>query len=176
MKPFIIAILLVPALAGPAEARHPKPEPPTLIERLAGAVQGFARTVARAAATSAAAAGDAAREAPGRLRAASYEVGDEEIVPNPPGCPPRLFCGCGVSVKVYGHPVPELYAAASWRRFPQAECGRGRVAVYSGHVAYILDCHGDGTALAYDPNSGGHQTRIHAISLAGATIVDPKGD
>jgi hypothetical protein len=171
--PFIIAILLVPALAGPAEARHPKPEPPTLIERLAGAVQGFARTVARAAATSAAAAGDAAREAPGRLRAASYEVGDEEIVPNPPGCPPRLFCGCGVSIKVYGHRVvsPNLDAASTWAGFPRAPCAPGRVAVWSGHVAYILECRGS-EAKFWDPNSGGGLTRVHWRELP-SIIVEP---
>lgn len=143
------------------------------MERLAAGLRGLAEGVTRAAANSASAVGEAVHEAPARLRAASYEPSDdEEVVPNPPGCPERLFCGCGVSVKVYGHPVRELYTAASWRRFPRAECGRGRVAVWQGHVAYILACHGDGTADLYDPNSGEHLTRIHRRALP-SLIVDP---
>jgi hypothetical protein len=34
---------------------------------------------------------------------------------------------------------------------------------------------GNGVWQVYDPNSGGHQTRIHARSLAGYTIVNPHG-
>lgn len=102
-------------------------------------------------------------------------IDDSQILPHPSGCPHTAFCGCGVAVKVFGEARRDLWAAAAWRRFPRAACGSGRVAVWSGHVAYIQECHGDGTATLYDPNSGGHLTRIHRRSLAGATIVDPRG-
>lgn len=98
----------------------------------------------------------------------------EGVVPHPSGCPPVQFCGCGVSVKVFGHPVRDLYTASAWRRFPRATAGPGMVAIWRGHVAYIISVDGD-EALLYDPNSGGHATRIHRRSLAGATIVNPGG-
>ena len=177
MKSSFVAALLMVALVGPAEAgRRKAAEPPTLAERFVAAVRGFASSVAVAAASSAAAAGEAVREAPARFRAAAYEGGEgEEVVPNPAGCPPTRFCGCGVSVRKYGRPVPSLFAASSWRRFPRAECASGRVAVWGDHVAYILACHGDGTADLYDPNSGDHLTRIHRRTLPGL-IVDPPAD
>jgi hypothetical protein len=34
---------------------------------------------------------------------------------------------------------------------------------------------GDGTATVYDANSGGGLTRVHRVSLAGLTIVNPHG-
>src|ERR1700731_2680173 len=100
----------------------------------------------------------------------------EGIVPHPSGCPTIQFCGCGVSVKVFGHPVRDLYAASAWRRFPRAAAGQGVVAIWGGgHVAYIISVDGDGEATLYDPNSGSHETRIHRRSIAGATIVNPGG-
>lgn len=99
----------------------------------------------------------------------------EQIVAHPAGCPRTLFCGCGVSVRVFGHSVRELWLAANWFRFPRAPAAPGNVAIFrgGGHVAYIEAVYGDGTALLYDPNSGGHLTRLHRRSLAGAVIVSP---
>lgn len=105
---------------------------------------------------------------------ASYE--DSAIVSHPAGCPRRAFCGCGVSVKVFGHPIRDLFLAANWRKFPPAHASAGMVAWRYGHVMYIMSANGDGTALVYDPNSGGHQTRIHTRDLAGYRIVDPNGN
>lgn len=99
----------------------------------------------------------------------------ERIVPHPQGCPWRRFCGCGVSVRVFGRPIRSLFLAANWRRFPPASPAPGRVAWRYGHVFYIEAVHGDGTVTAYDPNSGGHLTRIHRVSLRGYHVVDPRG-
>lgn len=96
-----------------------------------------------------------------------------QVVAHPPGCPSRQFCGCGVSVRVFGKPVRELYLAANWSRFPPASPAPGKVAWRRGHVFYIEQNFGDGTVLAYDPNSGRHLTRIHRRSLAGYRVVDP---
>ena len=104
----------------------------------------------------------------------SYE--GEQIVAHPAGCPRRLFCGCGVSVKVFGRPIKDLFLAANWvRKFPRAAPGSGMVAARSGHVMYIISYLGDNMAQVYDPNSGGHKTRIHTRSLAGYRVVDPHG-
>lgn len=99
-----------------------------------------------------------------------------QSMPHPAGCPRVAFCGCGVSVRVFGRSVRSLWLAAAWRRFPRTSPGPGAVAVFgSRHVAYIVAYHGDGMALVYDPNSGHHQTRIHMRRIAGATIVMPRG-
>jgi hypothetical protein len=96
------------------------------------------------------------------------------IVAHPAGCPPSLFCGCGVSVRVFGHPVRSLWSAAAWYRFPRATAAPGNVAIFGRyHVAYIEAVYGDGTALLYDPNSGGRATRVHRRSLSGLHIVRP---
>ena len=177
MKPIIFALLIAVSIAGPAEARHVKrqADPPTLVERLAGAVASFVRRAASAAATTAASAATARVEAPGRPREAFYAASDldGEVVAHPVGCPRIKFCACGVTVRKYGHPVPSLFAASSWRQFPRAECGAGRVAIWGSiHVALILSCHADGTADLYDANSGGGLTRIHRRELP-SLIVDP---
>lgn len=96
------------------------------------------------------------------------------IRPHPAGCPRTAFCGCGVSVRVFGHSVRNLWLAANWFRFPRTSPHAGAVAVRQHHVFYIEEYYGDGTALAWDPNSGGHQTREHRVRLAGYAFVDPR--
>lgn len=110
------------------------------------------------------------------LLAAPPAIAGEEIIAHPAGCPHVAFCGCGVSVRRFGHPVPSLFLARSWLRFPRAAAAPGTVAVFRGgeHVAYVERAYGDGTALLYDPNSGGHATRLHRLSLSGAVIVRPR--
>mgnify|MGYP003336276702 CR=1 FL=1 len=108
---------------------------------------------------------------PRRHRAHAYDYG--QLQPHPDGCPRRLFCGCGVSVKVFGYPIRNLFLAANWLKFPRAAPGPGMVAARRGHVMYIISYDGSGSATVYDPNSGGHQTRIHTRSLSGYRIVNP---
>lgn len=104
----------------------------------------------------------------------SHAAMTSEIVAHPAGCPRNLFCGCGVSVRVFGHSVRELWLVRNWYRYPRAAAAPGNVAILgSRHVAYILQVYGDGTARLYDPNSGGGLTRIRRVSLRGWAIVDP---
>lgn len=110
-----------------------------------------------------------------RLRQTRVERSEGQIVSHPAGCPYRQFCGCGVSVYIFGHPVRGLYLAENWGQFRSASPGPGMVAWRPGHVFAIKVNHGDGTVTAYDPNSGGHQTRIHRVSLSGYHVVDPRG-
>ncbi len=96
------------------------------------------------------------------------------VVGHPAGCPGRAFCGCGVSVRIWGHPVREYFLAANYKKFPRATCAPGMVAARYGHAMYIEgECSG-GSALVYDPNSGGHRTRVHHRSLAGYSIHNPR--
>ena len=51
----------------------------------------------------------------------------------------------------------------------------GMAAARRGHV-FILKRHVSGNRwLVYDPNSGRGLTRIHVRSLAGYTVVNPRG-
>lgn len=104
-----------------------------------------------------------------------YSYDEGHIVPHPAGCPWVASCGCIASVKVFGHPVRDLYSAANWGRFPSAAPAPGMAAYRADHVFIIEQVTGPGTVLAYDGNSGGHLTRIHQVSLAGYRVVDPHG-
>jgi hypothetical protein len=101
-------------------------------------------------------------------------AGSRVVGGRPAGCP-RSFCGCGAAVRVFGHVVPELNLAANWLRFPRTAPAPGMVAARRGHV-FVLEQHVGGDLwMAYDANSGGHATRIHARSLRGYTVVNPHG-
>lgn len=108
------------------------------------------------------------------IRRAASEL-RSEIVSHPSGCPSRLFCGCGAAVRVFGMPIRSLWLAAAWLKFPLAAPAPGMVAVRRHHV-FVLErqINGD-TWLAYDANSGGGATRLHARSIAGYVIVNPHG-
>lgn len=104
----------------------------------------------------------------------NIEYSSGHIVSHPTGCPGRAFCGCGVSVKVFGRPIRNLFLASNWFKFPRANPAPGMVAVRNHHVMYIM-AYDNGAATVYDPNSGGRQTRIHTRSLRGYAIVNPHG-
>jgi hypothetical protein len=108
-----------------------------------------------------------------RSAAASANVpGDQIVSGRPAGCP-RSFCGCGAAVHVFGHVVPELNLAANWLRFPRTLPAPGMVAARRGHVFVLEQSLGGDMWMAYDANSGGSATRIHARSLRGYTVVNP---
>jgi hypothetical protein len=99
---------------------------------------------------------------------------EASIQPHPAGCPARAFCGCGAAVRVFGRPIRELWLAAAWFKFPRTAPAAGMVAVRRGHV-FVLEAHlGGDTWQVYDANSGHRMTRVHARSIAGYAIVNPR--
>ena len=109
----------------------------------------------------------------GQREASRVDVANAQIVSSRPSGCPRSFCGCGAAIRVFGRVVPELNLAANWLRFPRTAPAPGMVAARHGHV-FVLEQHLEGdTWMAYDANSGGHATRIHARSLRGYTVVNP---
>lgn len=101
-------------------------------------------------------------------------VSDRIVGGRPAGCP-SAFCGCAAALRLFGRIVPELNLAANWLRFPRTSPAPGMVAARRGHV-FILEQHiGSDVWMAYDANSGGRATRIHARSLRGYTVVNPRG-
>jgi hypothetical protein len=101
--------------------------------------------------------------------------GHAQYLKHPHACPARQFCGCGASVRVFGHAIRSLYLAANWFKFPRAYAAPGMAAVRRHHVFVIERVYGDGTVLASDYNSGGHRSRLHRVSLSGYVVVDPHG-
>ena len=109
-----------------------------------------------------------------RMSVASSDTSETKIVGGRPAGCPRSFCGCGAALRVFGRIVPELNLAANWLRFPRSSPAPGMVAARRGHV-FVLERHVAGDIwMAYDANSGGHATRIHARSLKGYIIVNPR--
>jgi hypothetical protein len=102
-----------------------------------------------------------------------YRYASAQIVSHPSGCPRIAFCGCGASVRVFGHSVRNLWLARNWLKFPRTSPAPGMVAARSGHVFVLESQASSGSWVVYDANSGGHQTRIHERSLAGYAIVNP---
>lgn len=92
----------------------------------------------------------------------------------PSGCPHR-YCGCALSIKVFGQSVRDLWLAANWFRFPRTAASPNMVAVRRGHVFQLISHVSGSTWRVWDPNSGRGQTRIHNRSIAGLTIVNPRG-
>lgn len=90
----------------------------------------------------------------------------------PEGCP-HAYCGCAVSLRVFGRIVDGLNLAANWSRFRPADPAPGRVAYRAHHVFLIQEVNADGTVVAYNPNSGSGLTRITTVSLRGYRVVDP---
>lgn len=100
-----------------------------------------------------------------------------QIVDHPIGCPRRSFCGCGTALYLLGKRVTEggLAIAANWLSFPRAACAPGMAAARPGHVFAIIECLSGNRAMVYDPNSGGHKTRVHVRDLSRYAIVNPHG-
>lgn len=86
---------------------------------------------------------------------------------------PRRYCGCDLSIEIFGRADPKLFPAANWFRFPRAQPAPGMVAVRQHHVMRLI-AHVDGKNWRVrDPNSGGGLTREHIRSIAGFVIVNP---
>lgn len=98
-----------------------------------------------------------------------------QMLSHPSGCPRRAFCGCGASVEVFGRPIRNLFLAANWLRFPRAAPAPGMAAARRGHVFVLRQHIGGSTWLVADHNSGGRRSRLHARSISGFAIVDPRG-
>lgn len=107
--------------------------------------------------------------APGRIARV-----EPTVVEHPAGCPRSAFCGCGAAVRVFGHSVRSLWLAANWFKFPRTTPAPGMVAVRRHHVMVLEADLGGGVWKVYDANSGRHLTRVHARSIAGWAVVDPR--
>jgi len=117
----------------------------------------------------------APREVTGRttVMIASVEDRGRIVGGRPAGCP-HSFYGCAASIRVFGRIVPGLNLASNWLRFPRTQPAPGMVAARHGHV-FVLEQHVGGDVwMAYDGNSGGRATRIHARSLRGYAVVNPR--
>lgn len=110
-----------------------------------------------------------------KIRHSRIDANGNVIGGAPSGCPSTRFCGCALALKVFGRHDRTLWPARAWFRFPRTVAQDGAVAVTGRHV-FLLLSHVEGTRwTVFDPNSGGHLTRIHERDIRGTTIVDPRG-
>jgi hypothetical protein len=100
--------------------------------------------------------------------------GNGTYVAHPSGCPGSAFCGCGASVRLFGRSIRELWLARAWFKFPRSSPAPDMAAVRNHHVMVLISQVEGSTWMVYDANSGGHATRIHARSIAGYVIVNPR--
>jgi len=103
-----------------------------------------------------------------------YSQSQNVIGGRPAGCPSR-FCGCALSIRIFGAIKPRFNLAANWFSFPRTRPAPDMVAVRRGHVFQLLSPVAGSTWTVWDPNSGGGRIRIHQRSIAGYAIVDPRG-
>ncbi len=96
------------------------------------------------------------------------------LLPHPSGCPRKAYCGCGTSVEIFGRPVRNLFLARNWFKFPRTSPAPGMVAVRRGHVMVLRQHLRGNVWLTIDHNSGRNRSRLHARSIAGFTIVNPR--
>jgi len=109
-------------------------------------------------------------QAASRVRGA---VSGAVIGHRPAGCP-RRWCGCGASLHLFGKVIPRLNLAANWLAFPRTAPAPNMAAARRGHV-FVLKQHIQGDLWqVYDANSGGGKARMHARSIRGFTIVNPR--
>lgn len=102
----------------------------------------------------------------GRAHRGNIEWDRGRVVDHPSGCPRSLFCGCGVSVYVFGHPIKSLFLAAAYGRFPQTSSpGPRDVAYRRGHALAFMSVSGN-QATIYNPNSGRRLTRVQTVTLS----------
>ena len=107
-----------------------------------------------------------------RHHVTSYDSGTV-IGGRPEGCP-RKYCGCALSLKIFGRRVAGLDLAYEWvRRFPRTSPAPSMVAARSGHALQLLEHRGGSNWYVYDPNSGRGATRMHVRNIAGYAIVNP---
>jgi len=91
----------------------------------------------------------------------------------PAGCP-HAYCGCA-SARYVGLSGAQWNLAANWLRLPRAAPAPGMAAARRGHVFILKHQVAGNNWMVYDPNSGGGLTRVHVRSLAGYTVVNPRG-
>ena len=127
--------------------------------------------------------GEGYQQAPRGRRQATVAVRGYDVasggsfLPHPPGCPRTQFCACGVAVELFGgngRDWRNLWQARAWYKFPRSHSpSSGDVAVRNHHV-FVLASHIEGDVwMIKDFNSGNHQSRLHARSINGYTIVSP---
>lgn len=101
---------------------------------------------------------------------------EAQIIGGPPHeCPKVAFCGCALAKRVFGSAKRELWLAANWFRFRRTNPAPHMVAVRRHHVMQLINHIRGSQWVVWDPNSGGHKTRVHIRSIVGYTIVDPRG-
>lgn len=110
-----------------------------------------------------------------RSRHVAVPAVSPQVVGSRPAPCPRRYCGCALSLKLFGVVKPALNIAENWKGFPRVDPAPGVIAAIRGHVLEVRR-HIAGTLYeVWDPNSGRGLTRIHARDLSRYTFHNPHG-
>ena len=90
----------------------------------------------------------------------------------PAGCP-RSFCGCGASIRVFGHVVPGLNLAANWLRFPRTSPAPGMVARVEDTSSFWSNTSEATSGWRMTPIGRARDQNSRALA-AGYTVVNPR--
>ena len=81
----------------------------------------------------------------------------------PPGCPSQ-WCGCWLSMEIFGENRPDLWAARNWLKFPRVTPQPGAIVVLkrgtspnAGHVGIVVSIDANGNPVV---KSGNHRQRV----------------
>src|SRR5512139_2895694 len=78
----------------------------------------------------------------------------------PKGCP-HAWCGCWMSMHVFGKNIRDLWLARNWLKFPRTDPHAGAIAVLSrgrrggGHVGVVIRLDANGNPVIKSGNHGG---------------------
>lgn len=89
----------------------------------------------------------------------------------PQGCP-NLWCGCWLSIEIFGRNDPSLWLVSNWLKFPRTEPAPGAVAVIRrggqpGHVGVVVGFDGKNPII----KSGNHNRRVGTGTYPAQTII-----
>ena len=89
----------------------------------------------------------------------------------PPGCP-YLWCGCWLSIELFGRNDRALWWVPNWLKFPRTDPAPGAVAIIRrggrpGHVGVVVGFNGKDPII----KSGNHNRRVGVATYPARTII-----
>lgn len=89
----------------------------------------------------------------------------------PSGCPPRVWCGCWLSLEIFGENRRELWLAKNWLKFGKTVPRVGSIAVLGrrggGHVGVVVGFDGSDPIL----KSGNHSNRVAVATYTRSRVI-----
>lgn len=85
----------------------------------------------------------------------------------PAGCPAR-FCGCALSLKLFGKIIPKFNLSTNWKALPATSAAPGMVAAKRGHVLQLVSHVRGNRWKVWTANSCGRRICIQERNITSA--------